>query len=80
LNAHLLECSLLNAYNLDGLAFPDLHARRGLNKRDYLSFHLEVAVGLIGFFSSRQRAAGCPKSSNEDQLKPELGHLPTKGK
>ena len=64
---HLLECSLLNTYVLDGLAFPDLHARRGHNKSDHLSFHLEVAAGLIGLFSSRQRAAGGPKCSNEDR-------------
>jgi len=78
--AHLLKCSLLNAYILDGLAFPDQHSQRGHNKRDYLSFRLDVAAGLVGMFSSRQRAPGHPKSSQEKRFKKELGHLPTKGK
>ena len=48
--AYLVECSLLNAYVLDALAFPQLHAQRGSKKRDFLSFRLDVAMGLVSSF------------------------------
>jgi len=57
-----------------------ISTHKGVSKRDYLSFHLEVAAGLVGIFSSRQRAAGHPQSSQDKRFKKELGHLPTKGK
>jgi len=73
--SYLLECSLLNAYVLHSLAYPDLHQARGRQKFDFLKFRLEVANQLIHSFSSRQRAHN--QISNDDRLKIHLGHWPT---
>ena len=55
--AHLVECSLLNAYVLDGLAFPQLHAQKGSKNRDFLSFRLDMVMGLVNSFHSRKQAS-----------------------
>ena len=75
--SYLLECSLLNAYVLHGLAYPHLHQAKGRKKFDFLQFRLEVATSLINSFCSRQRAA------NQDgdcltRRNVALGHWPTK--
>ena len=75
--SYLLECSLLNAYVLHGLAYPHLHQAKGRKKFDFLQFRLEVATSLINNFCSRQRAA------NQDgdcltRRNVALGHWPTK--
>ena len=75
---YVVECSLLNAYVLDGLAFPQLHAQRGSEKRDFLSFRLDVAMGLISSFRSKKRA-GSPSSgeySDLHRMDVQLGHWP----
>ena len=76
--AHLVECSLLNAYVLDGLAFPQLHAQKGSKKRDFLSFRLDVAMGLVSSFHSRKRT-GRPRSgeySDIQRMDLQRGHWP----
>ena len=65
--AHLVECSLLNAYVLDGLAFPQCHAQKRSKKRDFLSFHLDVAMELVGSFHSR-KWTGFPRSGKYSDL------------
>ena len=40
---------------------PAEHPQKVSAKRDYLNFHLELAVELIGTFSSR-KCPGCPRS------------------
>ena len=59
--SYLLECSLLNAYVLHGLAYLHLHQANGWQKFDFLQFWLEVATGFINCYCSRQRAPnqGC---------------------
>jgi len=44
---YLIECSLLNAYILDGIAFPGDRQKRGWSKSDFLSFRLKVAEQLL---------------------------------
>ena len=76
--AHLVECSLLNAYVLDGLAFPQLHAQKGSKKRDFLSFRLDVAKGLVSSFHSRKRT-GRPRSGEYSEIQRmdmQHGHWP----
>ena len=75
---YLLECSLLNAYVLHGLAFPDLHQCKGRSKVDFLTFRMEVATQLIGGFCSRKRACYSRSSEYTDRLNVQLGHWPTK--
>jgi len=78
--SYLVECSLLNAYVLDCIAFPSDHQQRGRNKSDFLSFRLKVAQQLIAGFSSRKKA-GRPRSAEYDnltRLNPLLGHWPTR--
>ncbi len=44
-----------------------------------LSFRIELAIELVGYFCSRQRAAGRPQSSEHvqfDRLNLSLGHWP----
>ena len=73
--SHLIECSLLNAHILDSLT---VHAQ---SKRDFLSFRLDVAKGLIGTFSSRKAAGRRSGESTElERLNPQLGHWPTTSK
>jgi len=77
---HVIECSLLNAYVLDGLAHPDLHSIRGSKKRDFLSFRLEVAKDLIGSFRVKKKP-GHPRAdeySDLDRLNGKLDHWPVK--
>ena len=48
-------------------------------KKDMLSFRIELATELIGCFPSPERAAGRPRSSEHvqlDRLNPSLGHWP----
>ena len=45
--AHLIECTLLNAYVLNGQAFPHLHAAEGHKRVDFLAFRCMVATGLL---------------------------------
>ena len=76
--SHLVECSLLNSYVLDGLAFPQRHSQKGANERDFLSFRLDVATGLIGSFHSMKRP-GRPRSgeySDVARMDLQLGHWP----
>ena len=64
---YILECSILNAYVLDGAASVSEHAQKGRAKRDILHFRLELARQLIGNFSSRSRL-GRPRSDTHAQL------------
>jgi len=78
--SYLIECSLLNAYVLDGIAFPGDHQKRGRSKSDFLSFLLKIAEQLLFGYSSRKKA-GRPRSSeynNLTRLNIELGHWPIK--
>ena len=68
----MIECSLLNSCILASLT---IHKKL---KKDFLSFRLDVAEGLIGNFSSKKKA-GHPRSSDYmelEQLNPYLGHWP----
>ena len=79
--AHLIECSLLNAFILNTFAFPALYAERGRKKRDFLAFRLDVAKQLIGGFCSRRKSGGRPKSADYQdvsRLNIQLGHWPVK--
>ena len=44
---HLVECSVLNSYVLDGVVKPEEHARKGREKRDLLKFQIELAHQLV---------------------------------
>ena len=48
--SYLAESALLNAYILESEVFPTEHAQVGRNKRDYLSFRVDLAKQLIGDF------------------------------
>ena len=68
----------MNAYVLDELAFPQLHAQKKSKKRDFLSFRLDVAMGLVSSFHSRKRT-GHPRSgeySDIQRMDLQRGHWP----
>ena len=72
----------MNAYVLDALAFPQLHAQRGSKNRDFLSFCLDVAMGLVSSFHSRKRT-GRPRSGEYYDLQRmdlQRGHWPVGAK
>ena len=50
---YLVESAIFNSYIVEAHVRPAEHAQKGSAKRDYLEFHLELAVELIGTFSSR---------------------------
>ena len=68
-------------YCLEKMVRPVEHQQRERTKRDILSFRLELlAKGLIGNFSSSQRAGGRPCSTEHaqlDRLNLNLGNWPT---
>ena len=78
--SHLIESALLNSYILESEVFPTEHSRVGRNKRDFLSFRMDLAKQLIGGFQSR-KCQGSPRSSEHLQLERlniQLGHWPVK--
>lgn len=62
---HLVECSVLNSYVLDGVVKPEEHARKGNGKRDLLKFQIELAHQLVGGFTSHQHM-GRPRTANSN--------------
>ena len=58
---YLVESAILNSYIMEAHVRPAEHAQKGSARKDYLTFHLKLAVELIGTFSSRKRP-GRPRS------------------
>ena len=75
---YLIECSLLNAYILEKYAKPHLHdeSNKGHNKRDFLSFRIDVAHQLIGCGTYREKAGRPPGGDHapESRLDKDLSH------
>jgi len=70
--AHLIVCALCNAYLLERYSNPSLYIPR--RKQSYLSFHIDVAIQLIGPYRFCLRAGR--QRSAESRLNPTLGHWP----
>ena len=68
----------MNAFILESHAKSIDHASRGRSKRDYLKFHIDLAIQLIGDCHSRKHAGRkqSEASAQLERLNPTLGHYP----
>ena len=73
---YIIECAILNAYLLERSTLQESGV--GRQKRDYLSFRIELAEELIGGFRGRKRSGRQRSEASAEliRLKLELGHFP----